>query len=92
MVEVVKIGRAKPDPHIVDAVKQLLKDAESGDLRTLVFIGKSTDGSYQHYVGGDDKLDTLAQLSRLQHRINITLDIDTEAKPYDFEETTDDPS
>ena len=90
MVEVIKIGLAKPDQHIVDAVQQLLRDAKSGELRTLVFIGKATDGSYQHYVGGDDKMDTLSQLSRLQHRINITLDIDTTLVPYD-EEPTDEP-
>ena len=88
MVEVVKIGRAKPDQHIVDALKHILKETEAGDIRSLVFIGKRIDGGYQHYVSNEDKMDMLAQLARLQHRINILLDEGLES--VDYEEDTDD--
>jgi hypothetical protein len=89
MVEIVKIGRAKPDQHIVDALEHLLVTAEAGDIRSLVFIGKHIDGSYQHYVSNEDKMDVLAQLARLQHRINAMLDEVLESVEYDEGETDD---
>lgn len=74
MVAPVKIGLAKPDASIVAAVKQLLRDAESGAVRSLVFIATCASGDCHHYVYNSDKMGLLAELDRLKHRVNIEID------------------
>lgn len=86
MVDVVKIGKAKPVDVIVDELKNMLKAAEAGEIRHIAVAFTVKDGGVvtANFGAEGDAYRTLGAVYRMAHRLNKELD--DMAKDYDFPE------
>ena len=76
--EIVPIGLAKPDENVIGEIRMLLKLAEEGRLRSLVWCGCGTDGWYSGFTNGADIFSTIGCIERMKHRLLLNADERTE--------------
>lgn len=86
MVDVVKIGKAKPVDTIINEFREMLKAAEAGEIRHVAMAFTVADGGVVTACFGSegDAYRTIGAVYRLLHRLNK--DLDEAARDYDFPE------
>ncbi len=85
MIDVVKIGKAKPVEAVVNELRSLLEAAEAGEIRHFSIAFTVADGGVVTANFGSEEGDayrTLGAICRLAHRLNK--DLDDAARDYDF--------
>ena len=82
MTEIVSIGKAIPVADVVGRLTELLKRAESGELRSIMWIAELRDGSrVTGFSACEDMQKLLADAARLTHRIQRRMDEETSTIP-----------
>lgn len=87
MVDVVKIGKAKPVDTVVNELRNMLAAAEAGEIRHIAVAFTVKDGGVVTANFGSEEGDTyriLGAIYRMAHRLNKELD--DMARDYDFPE------
>ena len=86
MIDVVKIGRAKPVEAVVNELRALLKSAEAGEIRHFAIAFTVADGGVvtAHFGSEGDAYKVIGAVNRLAHRLNKNLDDNT--RDYDYPE------
>ena len=80
--ETVSIGKAVPVADVVRRLAELLKRAESGELRSIMWIAELRDGSrITGFSACEDMQKLLADAARLTHRIQRRMDEETSQVP-----------
>ena len=73
--QIIPIAKAAPVENVVDMCRELLARAESGELRSLLYIVALPDGKREHFASKEDDLfSLLGALARMQHRIQCGMD------------------
>jgi hypothetical protein len=70
----VTILKPKVDPEVVEGLRELLKLAESGELKAVVFVADRGPEVDCQQLGTLDRVVVLGNLARLMHRINLAID------------------
>jgi len=61
--------------EVVAALKQLLKDAEAGEIIDLAYAGYTPSGQLiSSFTQSEDRPRQLAAITRLQHRLIVSMD------------------
>jgi len=76
--KIVAIGLAKPDDEVVRQARAILKLAEEGTLRSLLWAGDMVDHVKTGFTAGMDTFMMIGHLERLKHRMMIDADMRTE--------------
>lgn len=90
MIDVVKIGRAKPVREVVEELRLMLKSAEEGNIRHISVAFTVADGGVvtANFGGEGDAYRVIGAVNRLAHRLNK--DLDESSRDYDFPNGGDD--
>lgn len=75
MTDVIDINQKKKvvDPVLVDMIKELLESAESGDLKSLIFVDSYQDGSVGESCYGLISEVCIAKLYNLQLNLGLQM-------------------
>lgn len=84
MIDVVKIGKAKPVEVVVNELREMLKAAESGEIRHISVAFTVANGGVvtANFGHTDDAYKTMGALHRLLFRMNK--DLDENSNDYNF--------
>jgi len=82
MMEVVKIGKAMPNPETIQTLKSLLKHAEDGNVANFAYVCEFNNKVVRTYTYSDDKFVLISLLEWLKHRVYISLD--NNESPVDY--------
>lgn len=78
-MEVVKIGKAKPDERLCRDLEDILNAAKAGRIRGAVIVAETADEKTATLVSGYyDRIRLVGSLHRLSHRIMMSMDEDME--------------
>lgn len=66
---VISITRAEPNANVVEVLRKLLADAETGDLRGLIYVGKYAKRSDHEAMGEVDARDVALATLDLQFEV-----------------------
>ncbi|WP_341702607.1 hypothetical protein [Ferrovibrio sp.] len=65
----------RPDPDAVEAAREILRQAEAGEIIEITCAAYRPDGHLMTWITGtNDQLRRLGALSRLLHRCNLLAD------------------
>lgn len=85
MIDVVKIGKAKPVKEVVDEARDFLKAAESGEIRQVYAVFFTADGSVVTMSAGAGEGDIYKSIGALHTMIHrIQRDTDNGVRSYNF--------
>lgn len=81
MIKVVPIGLAAPVPAVVRQAKTILKHAQEGTLRSLIWAGDAEGHVKSGQTEIPDSFAMVGHLERLKHRLMVNMDdrMETEA-------------
>jgi len=84
MMEVVKIGNAKPDDVVIEELETLLRQAKNGKIRAIYCaVSLITEETAWVWAGSSDRFTALGVISRMIYNINKKMD--EEAKDWNPE-------
>lgn len=74
-MKIVSVAKAAPVAAVIERCRELLARAESGELRSIMWIAELANGSREAgYSACEDLFKLLAEAHRLAHRIQRRID------------------
>lgn len=70
----VAIIKPKPDPEVIEGLRELLRLAESGEVKAVIYVADMGPVVDCQQLGRIDRFVVLGNLARLVHRINLAID------------------